>query len=176
MQLNYILTEPFTKEKTAGFKTGDTVLITGTIYSARDAAHKRLQTMIENGQPLPFELENAILYYAGPTPARPGYPIGSAGPTTSYRMDQFTPAVLDQGVLATVGKGPRGDAVIEKMVETGAVYLAVIGGAAALIAQSIEAAEVVAFEELGTEAIRKLTVKDFPAIVAIDRSGNSIYR
>lgn len=174
--MKHILTEPFTKEKTAAFKTGDTVLITGTIYAARDAAHKRLQEMIEKGEPLPFDLENAIIYYAGPTPARPGNPIGSAGPTTSYRMDPYTPLMLEQGVLATVGKGPRGDEVIRKMVDEKAVYLAVIGGAAALIAQSIEAAEVVAFEELGTEAIRKLTVDKFPVFVAIDQTGDSIYR
>ena len=173
--MKHKLTEPFTKEKTAAFRTGDTVLITGTIYAARDAAHKRLFEMIKRGEQLPFELENAIIYYAGPTPARPGRPIGSAGPTTSYRMDSFTPLLIEQGLLATIGKGPRSEAVITSMKEHGTVYLAAIGGAAALIAQSIEEAETVAFEELGTEAVRKLTVKDFPVVVAIDGSGNSIY-
>ena len=173
--MKHILTEPYTKEKIAAFRTGDTVLITGTIYAARDAAHKRLEEMIQNGQKLPLDLQNAILYYAGPTPARPGYPIGSAGPTTSGRMDPYTPLLLEQGVLATIGKGPRNKEVIETIKKQEAVYLAAIGGAAAVIAQCVETAEVVAFEELGTEAIRKLTVRELPVVVAIDRSGKSIY-
>ena len=173
--MKHTLQEPYSKEKTAAFSAGDTVLITGTIYAARDAAHKRLQELIEKGETLPLELENAIIYYAGPTPARPGYPIGSAGPTTSYRMDPYTPLLLRQGVLATMGKGPRGEEVIEAMKEQNAVYFAAIGGAAALIAQCIQSAEIIAFEELGTEAIHKLTVKDLPVVVAIDGSGGSIY-
>lgn len=173
--MKHILTEPYTKEKTAAFRTGDTVLITGTIYAARDAAHKRLEEMIQNGQKLPLDLQNAILYYAGPTPARSGYPIGSAGPTTSGRMDPYTPLLLEQGVLATIGKGPRNKEVIEAIKKQEAVYLAAIGGAAAVIAQCVETAEVVAFDELGTEAIRKLTVRELPVVVAIDRSGKSIY-
>lgn len=173
--MEHILTEPYTKEKTANFRAGDTVLISGTIYTARDAAHEKLQAMIENGEKLPFEIEDAILYYVGPTPAREGHPIGSAGPTTSCRMDRYTPLLLEKGLLATMGKGPRGEKVIETGRKTGAVYLAAIGGAAALIAQCVESAEVVAFEELGTEAVRKLKVRNFPAVVAIDRFGNNIY-
>lgn len=173
--MEHILTEPYTKEKTANFRAGDTVLISGTIYTARDAAHEKLQAMIENGEKLPFEIEDAILYYVGPTPAREGYPIGSAGPTTSCRMDRYTPLLLEKGLLATMGKGPRGEKVIETGRKTGAVYLAAIGGAAALIAQCVESAEVVAFEELGTEAVRKLKVRNFPAVVAVDRFGNNIY-
>ena len=173
--MEHILTEPYTKEKTANFRAGDTVLISGTIYTARDAAHEKLQAMIENGEKLPFEIEDAILYYVGPTPAREGYLIGSAGPMTSCRMDRYTPLLLEKGLLATMGKGPRGEKVIETGRKTGAVYLAAIGGAAALIAQCVESAEVVAFEELGTEAVRKLKVRNFPAVVAIDRFGNNIY-
>lgn len=173
--MEHILTEPYTKEKTANFRAGDTVLISGTIYTARDAAHGKLQAMIENGEKLPFEIEDAILYYVGPTPAREGHPIGSAGPTTSCRMDRYTPLLLEKGLLATMGKGPRGEKVIETGRKTGAVYLAAIGGAAALIAQCVESAEVVAFEELGTEAVRKLKVRNFPAVVAVDRFGNNIY-
>ena len=173
--MRYELTGPLTREKVAELKAGDTVLLTGTIYAARDAAHKRLQAMIAAGEDLPFDLQNAIIYYAGPTPARPGYPIGSAGPTTSYRMDPYTPVLLQHSVIATIGKGPRGAEVMDAMKEQGGVYFAALGGAAALIAQCIESAEVVAFEELGTEAIRALQVRDLPLVVACDSRGESIY-
>lgn len=173
--MKYELTAPFTKQKLAGLKAGDTVLLTGTIYAARDAAHKKLQEMIEKGETLPFDIDGAIIYYAGPTPARPGYPIGSAGPTTSGRMDPYTPLLLEKGVVATVGKGPRNEAVIDAMTRKGSVYLAAIGGAAALIAQCVKASEIVAFAELGTEAIRALEVEKLPLIVAIDGQGDSVY-
>ena len=173
--MKHLLTEPLTRQKLAELKAGDTVLFSGTMYSARDAAHRRLQEMILADEKLPFELDGAVIYYAGPTPARLGYPIGSAGPTTSGRMDPYTPLLIEKGVVATVGKGPRSDEVIKAMTENGAVYLAAIGGAAALIAQCVKSAEVVAFEELGTEAIRKLTVEKLPLVVAIDAKGNSVY-
>ena len=174
--MKHTLCEPYSKDIISEFQVGDTIYVSGTIYAARDAAHRKLQGMIEGGEALPFDLQNAIIYYAGPTPARPGYPIGSAGPTTSYRMDPYTPLLLDRGVLATVGKGPRGDEVINSIQKNGSVYLAAIGGAAALIAQCVRSSEVVAFAELGTEAIRKLVVQDLPLIVAIDSRGESIYR
>ena len=173
--MKHLLQEPFTKEQFAGLKAGDIVLLTGTIYAARDAAHKKLQEMILNGEELPFDLQDALIYYAGPTPARPGKPIGSAGPTTSYRMDPYTPLLLSKGVLATIGKGPRGEAIMEAMKENGAVYLAAIGGAAALIAQCVKSAEVVAFAEMGTEAIRALKVKELPLVVACDSHGGNVY-
>ncbi len=173
--MKHLLQEPFTKEQFAGLKAGDIVLLTGTIYAARDAAHKKLQEMILNGEELPFDLQDALIYYAGPTPARPGKPIGSAGPTTSYRMDPYTPLLLSKGVLATIGKGPRGESIMEAMKENGAVYLAAIGGAAALIAQCVESAEVVDFAEMGTEAIRALKVKELPLVVACDSHGGNVY-
>lgn len=173
--MRYELTQPLTKEMAAKLQAGDMVLLSGTIYAARDAAHKRLQSMIRNGEELPFDLDGAMIYYAGPTPARPGYPIGSAGPTTSGRMDPYTPELLAKGVRATIGKGPRSREVMDAMAENTAVYLAAIGGAAALISQCIESAEVVAFEELGTEAIRALKVKELPLVVACDSHGKSVY-
>jgi len=155
---------------------GQKVLLNGTIYTGRDAAHKRLVEALERDDPLPFEPEGQIIYYVGPSPAKPGRPIGSAGPTTSYRMDAYTPALLAAGLRATIGKGQRGEAVIEAMAEHKAVYLAAVGGAAALIARSIVAAEPVAYEDLGTEMIRRLTVEDFPAVVVNDTRGNDLYR
>ena len=173
--MKHVIKEPFTKDKLRDLKAGDSVLLTGTIYAARDAAHKRLVEMIAKGEELPLEIENQIIYYAGPTPARPGHPIGSAGPTTSYRMDSFTPALLRLGLSGMIGKGPRNEEVKTCAKETGAVYFAAIGGAAALISQSIKSAEVIAFEELGTEAIRRLYVEDMPLIVACDAAGGDIY-
>lgn len=173
--MRYELTQPLTKETVAGLQAGDMVLLSGTIYAARDAAHKKLQGMIQNGEELPFDLDGAMIYYAGPTPARPGYPIGSAGPTTSGRMDPYTPLLLARGVRATIGKGPRNQEVMDALVENTAVYFAAIGGAAALISQCIESADVVAFDELGTEAIRALKVKELPLVVACDSHGRSIY-
>lgn len=173
--MEYRLTEPFTKEKVKEFRAGDTVLITGTIYTARDAAHKRMTELLEKGERLPFALENSIIYYVGPTPAKPGYPIGSAGPTTSYRMDAYAPRFLDMGQLAMIGKGQRNDEVCEAVVRNGALYLAAIGGAAALMAKQIKKAEVVAFEDLGAEAVRKLYVEDLPLTVVLDSAGGNLY-
>ena len=158
--MRHELKEPFTKDKLKDLRAGDTVLLTGTIYAARDAAHKKLLEMIESGDKLPIEIENQIVYYAGPTPARPGNPIGSVGPTTSYRMDAL---------------GPRNEEVRQCSAEAGAVYFAAIGGAGALIAKSIKSSEVVAFAEMGTEAIRKLYVEDLPLIVAYDAEGGDVF-
>ncbi|MDD4199766.1 MAG: Fe-S-containing hydro-lyase, partial [Eubacteriales bacterium] len=169
--MQHIITEPYTKEKFAILKTGDTVLLSGTIFAARDTAHRKLVELMDGEEKLPFEIKDSIVYYMGPTPARPGYPSGSAGPTTSYRMDKFTPELLGKGLIGMIGKGPRSREVREAAKETGAVYFAAIGGAAALIAQCIKSSKVVAFEELGTEAIRKLEVKDMPLIVAWDSYG-----
>ena len=173
--MKHELKEPFTKDKLEVLRAGDTVLLTGTIYAARDAAHKKLIEMIEAGEPLPLPIENQIIYYMGPTPARPGHPIGSAGPTTSYRMDSFTPQLLKLGLSGMIGKGPRNDEVKQAAAECGAVYFAAIGGAAALISQSIKEAEVVAFAELGTESIHRLYVEDMPLIVACDAAGGDIF-
>ena len=173
--MNHRLTEPFTKEKVKDFKAGDSVRITGTIYTARDAAHKRMMEMLDRGEELPFAIENSIIYYVGPTPAKEGYPIGSAGPTTSYRMDAYAPKLLDMGILAMIGKGQRNKAVKDAAARNGAVYFAAIGGTAALVAKSIKSAEVIAFEELGAEAVRKLYVEDFPVTVALDSKGGDIY-
>jgi fumarate hydratase subunit beta len=167
---------PLTREKTAPLKAGDTVLLSGIIYTARDAAHKRLDTLLDERKPLPFPLEDACIYYAGPTPAAPGRAIGSAGPTTSYRMDTWAPRLLMLGLRGMIGKGQRSDEVIRAMQWAGAVYLGAIGGAGALLSECIVSAETIAFEDLGTEAIRKLTVKDFPATVVIDRWGENLYR
>ena len=173
--MKHIINEPFTKEKLAELKVGDTVLLTGTIYCARDAAHKRLVEMLKEGKDLPMDTVNAGIYYAGPTPAKPGYPSGSAGPTTSYRMDSFAPALMEQGVSVMIGKGPRNQEVNKAIEDTGSVYFAAVGGAAALIAQCIRSSEVIAFEDLGTEAIRKLYVEEMPLVVAHDCHGGDIY-
>jgi len=173
--MKYELKEPFTKDKLEKLRAGDTVLLTGTIYAARDAAHKKLIEMIQAGELLPLQIENQMVYYMGPTPARPGHPIGSAGPTTSYRMDSFTPALLALGLSGMIGKGPRNDEVKKCAKEQGAVYFAAIGGAAALIAQSIKASEVVAFADMGTEAVRSLYVEDMPLVVAYDTVGGDVF-
>ena len=157
------------------FRAGDRVLLSGTVYTARDAAHGRLMTMLDNGSPLPFDLMNAVIYYAGATPAPDGYAIGSCGPTTSGRMDAFTPRLYDLGVCATVGKGVRDQAVVDAIVRNGAVYLCAIGGAGALAAQSIVACDVIAFEDLGCEAIRRLEIRDFPLVVGVDSIGGSLF-
>jgi len=169
------ITTPLTPEMVKSLQAGDTVLITGTIYSARDAAHKRMVETIQKGQEVPIPLTGQIIYFMGPSPARPGKPIGSAGPTTSYRMDPYSPTLIAHGLAGMVGKGARGKEVVEAMKKYGAVYLNATGGAAALISRSIKAAEVVAYEDLGAEAIRKLEVKDFPATVAQDCHGNNLY-
>ncbi|MEA4922306.1 MAG: Fe-S-containing hydro-lyase [Eubacteriaceae bacterium] len=172
---NIKLEEPFTKEKMKELKAGDSVLISGTVYTARDAAHKRMVEALAAGEDIPVPIENAIIYYVGPTPARDGRPIGSAGPTTSYRMDAYAPALLDLGQTGMIGKGPRDQTVVDSMKKNGAVYFAAIGGAGALISKSIVSAEVIAYDDLGAEAVRKLTVKDMPVIVATDSRGFDLY-
>ena len=162
----------FTVEK---LKTGDKVRISGILYTARDAAHKRLIEMIESGKDLPFDLKGQLLYYVGPTPAKAGQAIGSAGPTTSYRMDTYAPALIKMGLKGTIGKGSRSKEVIEAMKMYKAVYFAAVGGAAALIAKTIKKVEIIAFEDLGTEAIRKMEVENFPAIVVNDTNGDDLY-
>ena len=174
--MEHILTEPFTKDKVKEYRAGDRVLITGTIYTARDAAHKRIVEMLDRGERPPFDIENSIIYYVGPTPAKPGMPIGSAGPTTSYRMDAYAPRLLDLGQLAMIGKGQRAESVCEAVVRNGAIYFAAIGGAAALMARQIRSAEVIAFEELGAEAVRRLYVEELPLTVVLDSAGGDLYR
>jgi len=166
---------PLTKEAAASLRAGDTVLLNGTLYTARDAAHARLVQLIDKGEPLPFDIADAIIYYVGPTPAKPGQVIGSAGPTTSYRMDAYAPRLIELGLRGMIGKGKRSAEVIDSMKKHGAVYLGAIGGAAALISKCITGSEIVCYEDLGAEAIRRLTVKDFPATVIIDTQGNNLY-
>ena len=154
---------------------GELILLSGTVYTARDAAHKRIFELLDNGEPLPFDLNGAAIYYAGPTPAPEGMPIGSCGPTTSSRMDPFAPRLLDLGLKIMIGKGPRSSEVAEAIRRNGAVYLCAIGGAGALAAQAVRSCEVIAFDDLGCESVKKLEVKDFPLIVAIDAQGNSLF-
>ncbi len=163
-------------EKTAvSLKAGDTVLMSGIIYTGRDAAHKRLYECIQKGETLPVDLKDQLIYYVGPTPAKPGYAVGSAGPTSSYRMDPYTPALLDLGMRGMIGKGKRGSEVIEAMKRNKAVYFAAVGGVAALISKSIKKCEMVCYEDLGPEAIQRYYVEDFPAVVVIDTQGNNAY-
>lgn len=169
------LTAPFTKDKVKDLRAGDRVYVTGTIYTARDAAHKRITEMIKRGEEPPFEIKDSMIYYVGPTPAKPGHPIGSAGPTTSYRMDAYAPMLLDMGQLAMIGKGQRSQEVMDAVVRNGAVYMAAIGGAAALMAKQIKSAEVIAFDDLGAEAVRKLYVEDLPLTVVLDSTGGDLY-
>ncbi|WP_123054693.1 Fe-S-containing hydro-lyase [Clostridium sp. JN-1] len=166
---------PFTEDEVKSLKAGDSVLISGIIYTARDAAHKRLVELMDKGLELPIDVKDQIIYYVGPTPPKPGMVIGSAGPTTSYRMDPYAPRLLDAGLKGMIGKGVRSKEVIESMKKNKAVYFAAIGGAAALMAKSVEEAEVIAYEDLGSEAIRKLKVKDLPVVVVIDSVGNNLY-
>lgn len=166
---------PFDKETAKSLKAGDYVYITGTIYTARDAAHKRMDDALNNGEELPINIEGNIIYYMGPSPAREGRPIGSAGPTTATRMDKYAPRLLDMGLIGMIGKGKRRQPVIDAIVRNDAVYFAAVGGAGALLAQRIIKSEVVAYDDLGTEAIRKLEVKDFPVIVVVDSEGNNLY-
>lgn len=166
---------PISKEDALSLKSGDYVYITGTIYTARDAAHKRMQEALDQGEPLPIDLKNNIIYYMGPSPAREGRPIGSAGPTTASRMDRYTPQLLDLGLGGMIGKGKRSPEVIEGIVRNGAVYFAAVGGAGALLSKCITKSEVIAYDDLGTEAVRRLTVENFPAIVVIDAEGNNLY-
>ena len=170
------ITLPITDEDIKSLKAGDSVLLTGTIITGRDAAHKRLFELIEKGGELPVDVKGELIYYVGPAPAKPGYAVGPAGPTSSYRMDKFTPALLDLGMKGMIGKGARSQEVIDAIVRNGAVYFAAIGGAAALIAKSIKKEEILCYEDLGTEAVRRYTVEDFPCIVAIDSEGNNVYK
>ena len=169
------LTTPLTKDKIKDLKSGDSVLLSGTIYTARDAAHKRMIETLEKGEKLPIEIENQTIYYAGPAPAKPGQVIGSCGPTTSGRMDAYAPTLIELGLTGMIGKGERTDEVVEAMKKNGAVYFGAIGGAGALISKCITSAEVIAYEDLGAEAIRRLTVEDFPLTVIIDTTGKNLY-
>lgn len=173
--MEYSIKTPLESEMVAKLKSGDVVKISGTIYTARDAAHARLVKLLEEGKELPFALQGQIIYYVGPTPAKPGQVIGSAGPTTSYRMDPYAPLLMKHGLKGMIGKGGRSQAVKESMKQDKAIYFAAVGGAAALIAKSIISSEIIAYEDLGAEAIRKLEVKDFPAIVVNDIYGNDLY-
>ncbi|MDE7272386.1 MAG: Fe-S-containing hydro-lyase [Lachnospiraceae bacterium] len=166
---------PLTDEDAKSLKAGDYVYITGTIYTARDAAHLRMYEALDRNESLPIEMAHNIIYYMGPSPAREGRPIGSAGPTTASRMDKYTPRLLDLGLKGMIGKGKRSEAVREAIVRNKAVYFAAVGGAGALLSKSIIASEVVAYDDLGTEAIRRLEVENFPVIVVIDAAGNNLY-
>lgn len=166
---------PIDKETAKSLKAGDYVYITGTIYTARDAAHKRMQEALQKGENLPIDIKNNVIYYMGPSPAREGRPIGSAGPTTASRMDRYTPELLDLGMGAMIGKGKRSKEVIDAIVRNGSVYFAAIGGAGALLSKCIRESTVVAYGDLGTEAIRELKVENFPVIVVIDSEGNNLY-
>ena len=169
------ITVPMKKETVATLKAGDYVYLTGIIYTARDAAHKRMQETLERGEALPIELEGNVIYYMGPSPAREGRPIGSAGPTTASRMDKYAPELLDLGLRGMIGKGKRSQSVKDAMVRNGAVYFAAVGGAGALLSKSITASSVIAYDDLGTEAIRRLEVKNFPVILVMDSVGNNLY-
>jgi fumarate hydratase subunit beta len=167
---------PLGREQAASLRAGDRVTLSGVLYTARDAAHKRLAELLREGKPLPFPVAGAVIYYAGPSPARPGEVIGSAGPTTSGRMDAYAPALIALGLRGMIGKGGRSAEVVEAMTRYGAVYFAAIGGAGALLARCVRSADVVAFAGLGTEAVRRLVVEDFPAVVAIDTKGSDYYK
>lgn len=166
---------PIDRETAKSLRAGDYVKITGTIYTARDAAHKRMSEALDRGEQLPIDIQGNTIYYLGPTPAREGRPIGSAGPTTSSRMDKYTPRLLDMGLVGMIGKGKRTKEVQDAIIRNGSVYFAAVGGAGALLSKKIKASEVVAYEDLGTEAIRKLTVEELPVIVVIDSLGNNLY-
>lgn len=169
------ITAPITKEVARTLKSGDYVYITGTIYTARDAAHKRMYDILQEGGELPIDIKEQMIYYMGPSPAREGRPIGSAGPTTASRMDKYAPQLLDLGLGAMIGKGKRSQEVLDAVIRNDSVYFAAVGGAGALLSKCITSSEVVAYDDLGTEAIRKLTVEDFPVIVVIDSEGNNLY-
>ena len=169
------ISAPITTEEAKSLRAGDYVYITGTIYTARDAAHKRMSESLGKGETLPIDMENNIIYYMGPSPAREGRPIGSAGPTTASRMDKYAPKLLDLGLKGMIGKGKRSKEVIDAVVRNGCVYFAAVGGAGAILSKCIKTSEVVAYDDLGTEAIRKLYVEDFRCIVVIDSKGNNLY-
>ena len=169
------ITLPLTREQAKSLKAGDSCLLSGVIYTARDAAHKRLCELAAQGKELPLDIKDATIYYVGPTPAKPGEAIGSAGPTTAYRMDAYSPTLIALGETGMIGKGKRGPEVVDAMKQYGAVYFGAIGGCGALLGKCIKKAEVVAYDDLGAEAIRRLEVEDFPAIVIIDSLGNNLY-
>lgn len=169
------ITLPITDEDIKNLKAGDSVLLTGSIIIGRDAAHKRLYELIQKGEKLPVDIKGELIYYVGPAPAKPGYAVGPAGPTSSYRMDKYAPSLLDLGLKGMIGKGARNKEVVDAIVRNKGVYLVAIGGAAALIAKSIKSEEILCYEDLGTEAVRRYEVEDFPCIVAIDSNGNNVY-
>lgn len=169
------LQTPLTEDKISNLKAGDSVLLSGVIYSARDAAHKRLIELLDEGKELPLNIKDETIYYVGPSPAKPGKVIGSAGPTTSYRMDAYAPTLMDLGLRGMIGKGARNDEVIEAIKRNKSIYFGAIGGAAALIGKSIIKSEIIAYEDLGAEAIRRMEVKDMPLVVIIDSQGNNLY-
>ena len=169
------ITLPLTLDVAQSLRAGETVLLSGELYTARDAAHKRLVALLDEGKPLPFDPMGQTIYYVGPAPASPGHAVGSAGPTSSYRMDAYAPQLLEAGILGIIGKGRRGPAVIESMRQHGAVYFGAVGGAAALISRRIEKSEVIAFADLGAESLHRFTIKDFPALVLIDSQGHNLY-
>lgn len=173
--MEYYMQSPISEEDTGRLRAGDYVYLTGVVYSARDAAHKRMKEALDQGKDLPIELKNNVIYYMGPSPAREGRPIGSAGPTTASRMDKYTPQLLDLGLKGMIGKGKRTQEVKEAMIRNGAVYFAAVGGAGALLSKCIVNSQVIAYEDLGTEAIRRLEIKDFPVIVVMDSQGNNLY-
>ncbi len=166
---------PMSREEARQLKAGDSVLLSGVIYTARDAAHKRLCELADQGKALPMDVKDAVIYFVGPTPAKPGEVIGSAGPTTAYRMDAYSPTMIQLGLTGMIGKGKRSEAVVNAMKEYGAVYFGAIGGCGALLSRCIKKAEVIAYEDLGAEAIRRLEVENFPAVVIIDSEGNNLY-
>lgn len=174
--MNKKIETPLTIDKVKDLNAGDIVLLSGEIFTARDAAHKRLIELIDKNEKLPLELQDAIIYYVGPTPPKPGEVIGSAGPTTSYRMDSYTPRLLDLGLKGMIGKGLRGKEVIDSMIKNRCIYFGAIGGAAALMAKCIKKSELIAYEDLGAEAIRKLWVEDMPLVVVIDSNGSNLYQ
>ena len=174
--MQHKLTTPVTREDLAPLKAGDTVLLSGVVYTARDAAHKRMMELLDKGEPLPFPVEGSALYYVGPTPERPGEVIGSAGPTTSGRMDAYSPRLLDLGQAIMIGKGARNQAVKDAVVRNGAVYLAALGGAGALMAASVKKLEIICWEDLGCEAVRRLEVEDMPLTVILDPHGGDLYQ
>lgn len=169
------ITLPITDEDIKNLKAGDSVLLSGSIITGRDAAHKRLYELIQKGEKLPVDIKGELIYYVGPAPAKPGYAVGPAGPTSSYRMDKYAPSLLDLGLKGMIGKGARNREVVDAIVRNKGVYLVAIGGAAALIAKSIKSEEILCYEDLGTEAVRRYEVEDFPCIVAIDSNGNNVY-
>lgn len=175
METKKILNTPFADDVIQSLKAGDMVYISGVVYTARDAAHKRMCEYLDEGRPMPFDFTGAAIYYAGPCPPKPGKPIGSVGPTTSGRMDLYAPRLISEGLKVMIGKGFRSPEVVASIIKHSGIYFAAIGGAAALMGKCVESAEVIAYDELGTEAVRKLTVKELPVIVAIDSRGNNMY-